>query len=835
MQNLMVTFLTPPVLRINVPVSSGAGDESTCFVLEELLSMNQLCNGQHSTQHYCLQSVIFYGATHYWGAHRLDAEQWVMTDDLNCASLGSIVHSGLVTHKSIATMSEQVLTAASGGAFKGVATLELPRGTVVTILRRPAHCTVHHNTDACMRSMCPRSKLVEVSDGRHTGLVLNSALQDLSQILAPFSVEPFHNKTRSVQLVFEYDQSQVCAFSSDNNSGVDHYNKWVDGLTGKRTDPHTTNTIAPSENSNSHSASNDASIGQELDDWWIRQETADLPAVLLSSQAVSDLHVLAANDFDQAAQEALHPHERQKWLLNGRILVADGDAWHTQDKVAASSWVAAVGTTCVVSTKLAEEVEAFYGVSDVTLDADRTALFKYTVPAGPFQGCLCYVLVCQQSLTAMQSADWQSLWQGWGISGDLNLGLWGLCVALHSCKPKLQLRTYLTADRCAGLWMALDGCSSCFMEDVPGCCNQMQPTEALATAVSFLNPLLWSLMQDSRSQVALVPTCFLARILPAFADCPDTVARMTNSKHNLTSRQQITEKGGLKAADVVKVTLDAESKQVVVTGNIHLVVAASCGLLNLAYLPAELDTMPVQHSLRWAARAMCDDRYNVLTLLRPPADQPFQFEHIGVPFMNSGAIVQCQPFFTTGTSVKPRTLPAPQAPQVVEFLPVDKAIEGFTLPSAFNSILGVYLGMPEPAPPLPFVVRLSAEDSLCLADLTWDGRVYKRESNKLQSCSTTVDAEGSAVSKQVCLGTGLCLNTVCKNPRLLGRTDCGGLTMRDFSIKVDPNNPRVVDMLLCKACDKATHTLSASQSPQLSVLLPCGGSRWVGCVQVLMN
>ena len=147
----------------------------------------------------------------------------------------------------------------------------------------------------------------------------------------------------------------------------------------------------------------------------------------------------------------------------------------------------------------------------------------------------------------MQSADWQSLWQGWGISGDLNLGLWGLCVALHSCKPKLQLRTYLTADRCAGLWMALDGCSSCFMEDVPGCCNQMQPTEALATAVSFLNPLLWSLMQDSRSQVALVPTCFLARILPAFADCPDTVARMTNSKHNLTSRQQITEKGGLKA------------------------------------------------------------------------------------------------------------------------------------------------------------------------------------------------------------------------------------------------------------------------------------------------
>jgi len=91
---------------------------------------------------------------------------------------------------------------------------------------------------------------------------------------------------------------------------------------------------------------------------------------------------------------------------------------------------------------------------------------------------------------------------------------------------------------------------------------------------------------------------------------------------------------------------------------------------------------------------------------------------------------------------------------------------------AFNSIPGVYLGMPEPAPPLPFVVRLSAEDSLCLADLTWDGRVYKRESNKLQSCSTTTDAEGSAVSKQVCLGTGLCLNTVCKNPRLLGRTDC---------------------------------------------------------------
>ena len=101
----------------------------------------------------------------------------------------------------------------------------------------------------------------------------------------------------------------------------------------------------------------------------------------------------------------------------------------------------------------------------------------------------------------------------------------------------------------------------------------------------YCQSLMWMMLYENGSQLSLVPTTFLAQILPAFVDCPDTLSRLPETQIPL-SRPQLFRAGGLSAKDVVVVTLDLSKRVMAVTANAYLVVAAASSRLALAYLPA---------------------------------------------------------------------------------------------------------------------------------------------------------------------------------------------------------------------------------------------------------
>ena len=538
----------------------------------------------------------------------------------------------------------------------------------------------------------------------------------------------------------------------------------------------------------------------------------DLPAFLFETAAVRNAYVFVDKPtFDNTAEMQLPPHQRKGFVYYSHVLLpetnmcfvnarmpatrdeqeeempcmtpfldSDGDEDNDQQRplnpvqlqplgeqqllqqtectLSTAKWVQRLGVECAVATKLAKEMEVFYGIADQNQmpDLGNIHVLVFNVNHGVFAGCDCYAFFSTEAINCMTPEGWQLLWQGYGMEGDFDLGVDALCTLL--CTFPLPFNDLFLKDNGAYLWAALDAGSCCYLEDLPGSCNHVKPSECLMDAASCIQPQLFGMLQKNGTQLELVPTAVLARLLPLFADSSDSLARIRRDNKAPLNRTALFEQGGVAAEHVVTVTLDTSTGQMTVTGNMWWVICASSRFLGMAYMPARLvqGTICNQHAV--TASAMQDTRFNVLVMSTPRTGQPFVFQDVGVPIVNKGALALCRPFYTLRqTVVGGPQLPARQPVAEVATMPLAVACRGIKLPSAFSSVDVVFLDIPHAAPEGAFIVRLPSSQGVNMKDFTViDGRLYKAPNDLRKSWQTTASkGAGTKTSKQVTMAAWL--------------------------------------------------------------------------------
>jgi hypothetical protein len=441
--------LFPSMLRVSVPVQQIGAPDAACRILGTRLVLQHILPSQSDSMgpqthhgwsavdvHYTLRSIVFYGnvgdsaapVRHYWGAHRTNASQWVLSDDVACAATGSLVHEGLVTAASLDD--KHIMNATMGGSYANVQLLEIAKGTEVSIVTNPSRCPKHSQPEQCTRAQCPYSYLAEVQTvdcPPRSGHVMAEALLDLRPLLARFSVDPLHDAVSGIHLVFESAPLNPSPIATAEAMSA----AWVEGLTAVAPASATTNSLAPSTTT------------YDLYPVAGRPEVAseeELPCSLFDMQASSSWYQLAptSHDPDNTAQKTQQPWFRQDWVQSGHLLMPAVDASLVKQDIGKSQWVAAIGEECVLATILQAELEAFHGVGKEALMLKGLHVFQFNVPSGPFKELVCFAIVQLSLLCKLGAADWQCLWLGSGMRGDLCLGRHGLCVALYSCPSPLK-------------------------------------------------------------------------------------------------------------------------------------------------------------------------------------------------------------------------------------------------------------------------------------------------------------------------------------------------------------------------------------------------------------